>query len=68
MFFKKHSLLMTSLVQWIQLHLPIQGVWVQSLVGEVRSSMLGDGRSGGIRFYSAEYMCFTQKQKLHFQK
>ena len=31
----------TSLVvQWLRLHLPMQGVWVQSLVGELRSHML----------------------------
>ena len=31
----------TSLVvQWLRLHLPMQGAWVQSLVGELRSHML----------------------------
>ena len=31
---------MTSLVvQWLRLHLPVQGVQVQSLVGELRSHM-----------------------------
>ena len=31
---------MTSLVvQWFRLHLPVQGVQVQSLVGELRSHM-----------------------------
>jgi len=30
----------TSLaVQWLRLHLPMQGVWVQSLVRELRSHM-----------------------------
>ena len=30
----------TSLVvQWLRLHLPMQGVWVQSLVAELRSHM-----------------------------
>ena len=30
----------TSLaVQWLRLHLPMQGVWVQSLVTELRSHM-----------------------------
>ena len=28
----------TSLVvQWLRIHLPMQGTWVQSLVGELRS-------------------------------
>ena len=27
------------LVQWLRLRLPMQGVWVQSLVGELRSHM-----------------------------
>ena len=26
-------------VQWLRLHLPMQGVWVQSLVRELRSHM-----------------------------
>ena len=26
-------------VQWLLLHLPMQGVWVRSLVGELRSHM-----------------------------
>ena len=32
----------TSLaVQWLRLRLPVQGVWVQPLVRELRSHMLG---------------------------
>ena len=27
------------MIQWLRLHLPMQGVWVQSLVGELRSHM-----------------------------
>ena len=27
------------MVQWLRLHLPMQGVWVQSLVGELRPYM-----------------------------
>ena len=27
------------MVQWLRLHLPMQGVWVQSLVGVLRSHM-----------------------------
>ena len=27
------------MVQWLRLHLPMQGLWVQSLVGEIRSHM-----------------------------
>ena len=31
----------TSLaVQWLRIHLPMQGTWVRSLVGELRSHML----------------------------
>ena len=26
-------------VQWLRLHLPMQGVWVRSLMGELRSYM-----------------------------
>ena len=40
--FKRHRLFVlgTSLVvQWLRLHLPMQGVWVWSLVGELRSHM-----------------------------
>ena len=36
--YQKERLLGTSLVvQWLRLNLPMQGVWVQSLVGELRS-------------------------------
>ena len=36
----KMVLLGTSLViQWLRLHLPMQGVWIWSLVGELRSHM-----------------------------
>ena len=32
----------TSLaVQWLKIHLPVQGMWVQSLVGEFRSHIPG---------------------------
>ena len=32
----------TSLaVQWLKIHLPMQGMWVQSLVGELRSHIPG---------------------------
>ena len=27
-------------VQWLRLHFPLQGVWVQSLVREIRSQMI----------------------------
>ena len=27
-------------VQWLRLHLPMQGAWVQSLLGKLRSHML----------------------------
>ena len=29
----------SPVVQWLRIHLPIQGAWVQSLVGELRSHM-----------------------------
>ena len=29
----------TSLVQWLRIHLPKQGMWIWSLVGELRSHM-----------------------------
>ena len=33
-----HKMLETSLVvQWLRIHLPVQGTWVGSLVGELRS-------------------------------
>ena len=36
--FKSHDILGTSLVaQWLWLRFPMQGVWVQSLIGELRS-------------------------------
>ena len=38
---KKKKIPGTSLVvQWLRLHLPMQGSWVQPLVGELRSHML----------------------------
>jgi len=30
----------TSLVQWLRIHLPMQGMWVQFMDGELRSHML----------------------------
>ena len=41
-FFKKFKKILsgTSLVvQWLRIHLPMQGTWVRSLVGELRSHM-----------------------------
>ena len=36
------TFLRTSLaVQWLRIRLPVQGTWVQSLVSELRSHMLG---------------------------
>ena len=36
---KKCSLGTSLVVQWLRLHLPVQGVWVRSLVRELRSHM-----------------------------
>ena len=40
----------TSLaVQWLRLHLPLQGVWVQSLVGELRFPRTSQPKNQNIR-------------------
>ena len=40
----------TSLaVQWLRLHLPMQGLWVRSLVGELRSHMTYDEKKNKIQ-------------------
>ena len=59
---------MTSLVQWIQLHLPIQGVWVQSLVGEVRSSMLGGWKVRGNSLLLGRIYVFHSETETSFSK
>ena len=36
---KKHSCSTSLLVQWLKLYLPVQGVWVRTLVNKLRSHM-----------------------------
>ena len=37
---KNHVRGFCDMVQWLRIYLPMQGTWVQSLVGELRSYML----------------------------
>ena len=42
---KKHSCSTSLLVQWLKLYLPVQGVWVRTLVSKLRSHMSCSGKS-----------------------
>ena len=37
------------MVQWLRLHLPVQGVWVRSLVGELRSHIAHSQKTKNIK-------------------
>ena len=39
----------TSLIQWLRLHLPMQGVQVLSLVRDLRSHMIGSPKNQNVK-------------------
>ena len=43
----------SPVVQWLRIHAPLQGAWVQSLVDELRSRMLC-----GQKKKDSVYVCF----------